>query len=123
MKRTLSVLAAIVAVGALAAPASAKGGGASPVTITLTSATCNVSGLLASDYNATVALTGTVAAVDLHDATGLLAANVTLPGLVTYFGPVGQKTDNVYATLPGSSVEIASLNVHTPCVKAPQGQA
>lgn len=121
--KVLSTIAAalLLALVALGAPASAKT--PPPVTITVTT-TCLVAGIMPSDYSATAQLVGNVGPVDLHSAgKGLLASNVTLPASVSYFGPVGVSTDNVYVTAPGSSAPIASVNVHTPCVKAPQGQA
>lgn len=121
MNKIVTLFSAFVIALLFAAPASAKT--PPPVSISVAT-TCLVSGLLDSDYRATATLTGTVSAVDVYSENkGLLASNVALPGTVNYFSPVGVKTDNVFVTAVGSTKELASINVHTPCVKAPQGQA
>lgn len=116
---TVAIPAAVLALAFTAAPAQAKT--PPPVSITITT-TCLVSGLLASDYTATATLTGPGTINLVSKNKGVLATAITLPASVDYFGPVGVKTDEVDAVDAAGHV-VGSVQVHTPCVKAAQGQA
>lgn len=127
MKTLSTIAAALLACCALTVGITAPAGAKTPPPVAITVApTCVVSGLMPSDYHAVVTLaSATVTAVDLHsDGKGLLATNVAVPSnTFSYFGPVGVKTDDVTATLPGTSTVVGTFQVKSPCVKPPQGQA